>query len=262
MKCSVRTLAALALLIGIATRPAEAGVIFTPNFTPTDFVTEYLMESQGEDAVFVKTMFGTDPHSPLHFSSFVDPTAMTFSFSLVPGSTYKGLSMTLTGSGAFDSSSNTWIISSSGMLGSTSWSTLGTDVITSDTMTDQGEKSNRDRIDEHGNKIGDIHDIVFIDKENPIRDFGTAILTDKDGKEIGKPFPIRTIRRRTGAWNWEADGPDFTVTSVGFTGPDGGTRSFTTTIAPVPEPSTLTLLTLGTVGLIGYRWRRRKHAAA
>ena len=32
--------------------------------------------------------------------------------------------------------------------------------------------------------------------------------------------------------------------------------------APVPEPSTILVLGIGTVGLIGYCWRRRKLAAA
>ena len=32
--------------------------------------------------------------------------------------------------------------------------------------------------------------------------------------------------------------------------------------APVPEPVTLLLLSIGTLGLIGYAWRRRKMAAA
>jgi PEP-CTERM motif len=42
---------------------------------------------------------------------------------------------------------------------------------------------------------------------------------------------------------------------------DGGTTglSFTTTI---PEPATLTLLGIGIAGMAGYRWRRRKSAAA
>jgi hypothetical protein len=32
-------------------------------------------------------------------------------------------------------------------------------------------------------------------------------------------------------------------------------------VTPAPEPSTLTLLTLGTLGALGYGWRRRKRRA-
>ncbi len=31
--------------------------------------------------------------------------------------------------------------------------------------------------------------------------------------------------------------------------------------SPIPEPSTITLLVIGTLGLLGYGWRRRKRAA-
>jgi hypothetical protein len=33
-------------------------------------------------------------------------------------------------------------------------------------------------------------------------------------------------------------------------------------VSSVPEPSTLTLLSIGSLGLLGYGWRRRKQAVA
>jgi hypothetical protein len=37
--------------------------------------------------------------------------------------------------------------------------------------------------------------------------------------------------------------------------------SFSSSLESFPEPSTLTLLGIGSLGMIGYRWRRRKQAA-
>jgi LPXTG-motif cell wall-anchored protein len=61
--------------------------------------------------------------------------------------------------------------------------------------------------------------------------------------------------------------PTFSLIGSGFTRPDmdsGATTGFygpSFSAAPAPEPSTLTLAGLGTLGLLGYVWRRRKRAA-
>jgi hypothetical protein len=57
-------------------------------------------------------------------------------------------------------------------------------------------------------------------------------------------------------------GPDWRSWSSAGANFDFAFRTYVDTTVAVPEPSTLTLLGIGTLSLLGYGWRRRKPAAA
>jgi MYXO-CTERM domain-containing protein len=63
--------------------------------------------------------------------------------------------------------------------------------------------------------------------------------------------------RLTGASSLSADGQ--WVVGGGIN-PSGQTEAWLANIAPIPEPSSVTLAGLGLAGLLGYGWRRRRAA--
>ena len=65
-------------------------------------LTDLMVENQGDNAEFIAIVFGTDANSPLAFTSNVNSAGTLFTFSLTP-TLYRGQSMTLTGTGSYDS---------------------------------------------------------------------------------------------------------------------------------------------------------------
>ena len=247
---------AFGILIGLLVQTSYASTL-----TTAQFVTEFLQESQGEDAALVFLQFGADSSSPLGFTSTVDVSALSFSYALVPGSTYAGQSITLSGTGIYDPTLNTWALASSGMLGTVPWTTTGTDVITS---LDFAFSSDRDLKDKDGNKIGDVHDDCVVDEKTLLSDC-TFQFTDKDGKKVGKPFPVKDkLVEVPGTWSWNADGSaaGFVISSIGNSPFTGGSGSFTTVISAVPGPASIFLVGAGLFVIgTGFLLRRRQRRA-
>src|SRR5947209_18395351 len=84
--------------------------------TPLQEVTEAMMISQGQDAMSMGIVFG-DALGSLTFSSAIDPTGKTFSYTSDAGQTFGGKSFSLTASGAFSTATGDYTLSASGSIG-------------------------------------------------------------------------------------------------------------------------------------------------
>ena len=220
-------------------------------------LTDLMVENQGDNAEFIALIFGSDASSPLTFSSNVNSAGTLFAFFLAP-TTYRGQSMTLSGTGSFDPTTNILQLASSGSLGSSSWTTAGTAAITV-SGTDLNVSTNLNFLNGGVQKSADVHAEGFVRADGTTGGFGFD--TDKNGDPI--PGSTRIFKddhqSEIGTWNYRSISDlGFTIDSVGFSTPRGGTGSFTTTIQPVPEPSAMLLVASGAAGLAIRSIRKRK----
>jgi len=216
-----------------------------------------MVENQGDNAEFIALVFGPDASSPLTFSSNVNSAGTLFSFSLTP-TIYRGQSMTLTGTGSYDPTTNVLQLASSGSLGSSSWTTAGTAAVTF-SGSDLNVLTNLNFLNGGVEKSADVHAEGFVRADGTTGGFGFD--TDKNGDPIPGSTRVFKDDRQSeiGTWNYRSISDlGFTIDSVGFSTPGGGTGSFTTTIQPVPEPSTMLFIASGVAGLAIRSIRKRK----
>lgn len=242
--CDQRLVSQLAILIAcgsmltICTVPAVAGTI-----PAIDLINELMMENQGENCAVIGELIGPDPTSPLIFSSSVDLSSMAFSFALQPGSTYRGMSITLSGSGVFDAANDVWNASSSVTVSTTSWMVVGT--YTGPVTGDPFLPPSNFVIFPGSHEFHDIHDLIFYDPVTG-ESGGFFHFTNIFGQRSTPNFPVTDHRNKDGTWSWDAVTDAFRVDSSGFSPiPNGGSGTFSTTISPIPEPQALLLFPSG-----------------
>lgn len=247
---------ALAMLVfSMAATPAARAA--TPQ--QIELLTHLMIENQGDNAGFLGLMFGPDPGSPLNFSSNVDPSGTTFSFSTNPGTTYQGQSLSLSGSGTFNPSMDVLTLSSSGTLGSDSWTTSGTE-----TITGSGDiissTANFDLFNAAQQKAGDKERVATLYDRTNGTSVDIGVYTDKDGKPIPGGLFTSTDKynKATGEWEFKetpAGGLNFAVASQGFSPLTGGTGTFVASVVPEPSAS---LLFLGGLSVLWLAFARRR----
>ena len=223
-------------------------------------LTDLMIENQGDNAEFIGVVFGPDASSPLAFSSNVNPAGTLFSYSLTPR-IYRGKSMTLAGTGSFNTATNVLELASSGSLGSFSWTTAGTAGVMF-SGNDLNVSTNLNFLNGGVQKSADVHAEGFVRSDGTTGGFGFD--TDENGDQIPGSTRIFMDSRQIGtgnlAYNSSTPGLGFMINTAGLSGSAGGPGAFTTTIAPVPEPSTMLLIGSGVAGLAVVSIGKRKGA--
>lgn len=220
--------------------------------------TEILLEEQGTKAYVLGYYFGADPHSPLSFTSFVDPSGNSFSYATVPGSTYLGQSLSLAGSGTLDQNGN-YDVSATLDFGGKILQIIGKEKESADGHTVQSD----DNTSFGGKKTGDTHYLGTIKQPNNTSDITEGWMTDENSDHISKSdFGGTDKLNKDGDWEFtivpkfaNQASPPPSIFSTGFTPVNGGAGDFTVTISPVPEPPAVTMLLLGVLILAFCRKR-------
>jgi hypothetical protein len=258
----LRTVRALACaLLMMVSSIGLIGAVQAQPLDPEAEVIEVMIAAQASDGQFIGRFFGADASSPLSFTSDVNVTGKTFTYSSVLGSMYQDSSISLTTSGAFNTANSLWEWSSIGSLGGTSLNGSGTGSI-GETVVGLAGNFNSSRTI-FGIKFDYHETVLYSSPILPIASVTAWSFTIDD-------FPIKSgpgsdlisiLSTPPATYFWTTSTPLFEQRVDGFSPLNGGPGGFELNIVPVPEPPTFILLSMGSLSTLSYGWRRRKQAA-
>ena len=224
---------------------------------------EAMMGYQGALLHTLGTVLPPDSEVTLAFDSSVDGNLKTFSFSLVGGQSYRGVALTMTGSGAYNAGLGQWDLVSFASAGGGSWTSAGSVAFTGDSEGSMFFDSFFDVFVELNLHTTTVEDVTY--DESAIRTVSTGtVVTDKGqlGERRQAAHDVYNLQGPdAGKWTWTVDDaqvgkPVVHTTSAGSSPTGGGSGSFSTTLQPVPEPCSAVAVVGGLRGMVWRRLRR------
>ena len=247
----------------LATIPATAGDL--PAILQ---VTETMMAASNLDTLVEAGMFGSGVPSTLQFSSFLDPVTGSFTYSLLPGQSYLGQSISLTTVGTFDPALNSYTWTTTGLYGTTPFSGGGSEAWIGD-PTETGSTTITWKDGKQYTGTGKV-EVVEQGGGSTAKSKATDwTFTGPDGHKFehfnGDDKWVVDPKTHDGNWeysNWTFANAAFpqglNIKGTGFVPLDGGAGNFELVLTPIaaPEPSTLLTLGSGILGLAGFLRKR------
>ena len=255
-----RKAANLILLGTLVTLP----ICYGGQFTYGDLTLETMMEAQLWEQILVQTVVPWRVTDAVTYNYDYNTSTGAFDFATVPNQSVAGLPFSFSASAQLDAVNGIWSWSGTGVIGALSFQITGDATATLDPKEDIKGKYIDDNGTEHDATAS--VDITTDDHGNKLsNDSGQA--TDKDGNVIKKGKVHDFISNGGWAIDFVVETPPSppnpegafdTGLDIPFLGPPDFKGSFVQT--SVPEPSTLSGLLSGGVGLICFRMllRRRK----
>ena len=265
--------AVVCLLAGATTAQAQG----LPDVPTGTVLNEVMMDAQGSEALLYGALLGVSPTSPQSLSgtSLIDPSGGSFSFSLNPGSTYLGQSISDSVQGQFDPTTSSYLWSARGSWGNPfEWVINGKIVpIEIDPTKPTWQLTSSETLTIQG--VGDLQlpdtaTVYGSGMNGPTLSVLSSSLLDPFGRQFGQRTGIDTYDPATNTYVFQdlfIPKPQFPLVlfqdrTTGVSPFTGGAGTYTTTIGAVPEPSTLLMLPLGLLGMIAYAWWTRQSAGA